>query len=161
MSDTPKRFTYNGDPAASPVAAVRFLLGDTNSCRVLLDDREIEYALERQGSDLQAAILLGTALATRFASMADVKIGPISKSYSRVAEMLCKQVEELKDQACLSIEPAFLATTYEGRQRLYEDCDTIYPCFYKGMGDHGYGSRYSRFHEGLHRELLGAGFNGW
>ena len=149
----PKRFTYSGDPSSSSRDAVRFLLGDTDSKRRLLDDREIDYALTEQGGTTQATVFLAQALANRFSGLADIKVGPVSKSYSKVAEMYRKIVDDLKESACLEIEPAFPAISADAKHNLYEDYDSVRPEFYLGMSDH------SNFHD-LHHELHHAGYYG-
>jgi hypothetical protein len=40
-------FTYGGDPAASPLEEIRFLVGDTDSTRPLLSDEEIDYVIAK------------------------------------------------------------------------------------------------------------------
>jgi len=152
MTLEPKQFSYTGDPSVNPRDAVRFLLGDTDKDRRLLDDREIDYALANEGSVDGAAVLCGTSIANRFASRADISIGPISKSYSSVANAMRQQVNEIKERAGLSLAPAFPALTYSGKCDLNSDPDTIRGSFYRGMSDH-IGT--------MHRELSVIGFYGW
>lgn len=154
MTQEPKRFTYNGDPSVSDLAAVRFLLGDIDKNRRLLDDREIEYAVEKQGSVEGASILCATAIMSRFSSMADITIGPISKSYSRVAELMRVLIDELKRTACLNVTARFPATSYDGKRQISTDSDYIPGSFYVGMSDHPHT-------RDLQQELQSAGFHGY
>lgn len=40
-------FSYSGDPSASDLDEVRFLIQDTNAARVLLSDTEINYLIDK------------------------------------------------------------------------------------------------------------------
>ncbi len=151
MAQEPKRFTYSGNPADSDRDAVRFVLGDTDKERRLLDDREVEYAIAEKGSVSSAAVFLAQALANRFAGLADIKVGPISKSYSKVADMYRKIVDDLKESACLEVEAAFPAISIDKKCALYEDDDYMAPSFYRGMSDH------EHLHD-LHHHLHHAGY---
>ena len=43
-------FTYKGDPSESVLAAARFLIGDTDDSRPIMQDEEIQYLLTTYGS---------------------------------------------------------------------------------------------------------------
>lgn len=43
-------FTYNGLPDESDLAAARFLIGDTDASRPIMQDEEIQYLLDTYGS---------------------------------------------------------------------------------------------------------------
>ena len=53
------------DPAASPVNEVRFLVGDVTE-PYLLDDTQIQFAIDQQGGAYKAAAMCARALAARF-----------------------------------------------------------------------------------------------
>ena len=94
MSRGSKRFSYGGDPSTSDVDAVRFLVGDTNEDRPLLDDREVEWAISQYPDRHLAAASLAEHLYGFFASKGDFKVGPINKSYTKVADLFKQKAEQ-------------------------------------------------------------------
>jgi hypothetical protein len=79
-------FTYSGDPASSSRNAVRFLIQDTDSTDVLLQDAEIDWVISEAGSSVyQAAHDACYAIASQFARLADStskSVGDVSLSES-------------------------------------------------------------------------------
>jgi len=129
------RFTYGNDPSSTPVDAVRFLVGDTNPHRPLLDDREVEWAIAQQPDQNLAAALLAESLFGRFASMADIKVGPVSKSYSKVAELFKSKADQLRAEACKFAVVSFPATHVATKETLARDTTLTEPSFVVGLSD--------------------------
>lgn len=130
-----KRFTYGNDPATSAVDAVRFLVGDTNADRPLLDDREVEWAISQFPDQNLAAASLAEHLYGFFASKGDFKVGPINKSYSKVADLFKAKAEQLRAKACLSAGPSFPATKISTKQVLIDNPDLENSSFPVGLAD--------------------------
>lgn len=78
-------WTYTGNPTASPLDAVRLLIGDTVEAEPLLSDEEVLYFLTQAGSVEGAAIRACEALASRFAREADIRVGELSVSLAQRA----------------------------------------------------------------------------
>ena len=129
------RFSYGGDPAASTTDAVRFLVGDTNDKRPLLDDREVEFAIDQNPNLNLAAAVLCEHLFGRFAGIADVSVGPVSKSYSKVAELFQKKAQQLRSEACQTAVASFPATKVASKQALDLDEGLTRPSFLIGISD--------------------------
>lgn len=129
------RFSYGNDPSASDQDAVRFLVGDTNSKRPLLDDREVDWAISQFPNKNLAAASLCEHLFGRFSSMADIRVGPVSKNYSKVAELFQKKALQLRREACLTAMPSFPATRVASKRALEEDTSLTRPAFSVGMSD--------------------------
>lgn len=64
-------FTYSGDPTSSKLDECRFLLSDTDSENVIMQDEEINYIIKQSGNDdvllrynlfLQAATIFARAI---------------------------------------------------------------------------------------------------
>ena len=94
-------FTYGGDPSASNLAKVRFLLSDTNSADYELEDAEITYLLTEWGGDVYDAASAGAeVIAGKFAKAATSKsVGDLSLSFQNRAEdyrMLASRLKQLK-----------------------------------------------------------------
>jgi hypothetical protein len=69
--------SYSGAPADNDRDAVRLYIGDTNEADEDLGDAEIEWALEQEGSVLQAAISCATALVARHSNVDSYRIGNV------------------------------------------------------------------------------------
>jgi len=81
-------FTYGGDPSATPLAKVRFLLSATTASDYELEDAEIAYLLGEWGNDPYDAAAAGAeVLAGKFAKAATSKsVGDLSLSYENRAQ---------------------------------------------------------------------------
>ena len=86
-------FTYAGDPGASALASIRFLMGDTDTLDQLLSDEEINWVnLEVAGSAAStdavyaSAVRCLLAVASKFSRLADQSIGDYKVSLSQKAE---------------------------------------------------------------------------
>lgn len=78
--------TYSGDPSASPLDEVRFLLSDTDTTAPLLSNAEITYLLAQNGQNVLIAAIHGAeTLAGRFARLAGVtrRIGDLTVAQSQ------------------------------------------------------------------------------
>jgi hypothetical protein len=130
-----KRFTYGNNPAASDVDAVRFLVGDTNSDRPLLDDREVEWAITQYPDRNLAAASLAEHLFGVFASKGDFKVGPVNKSYSKVADLFKQKADQLRAEACKGAIPSFPATHFSTKRVLEQNADLTRPQILVGISD--------------------------
>lgn len=76
-------FTYSGDPSTSQLDEVRFLVGDTDSSAVMLQDAEVTWLLSTATSTTAAAAEAADACAAwcnRQADEVDKKVGDTSIS---------------------------------------------------------------------------------
>jgi len=154
MSGVSPRFSYAGDPSASPRDAVRFLVGDTNPLRPLLDDREVDYAISENPNQSLAAALLAEHLFGRFAAQADITVGPVSKSFSKVAELFKQKADQLKDDAYRGAIPSFPAIYVADKSALEQDSSLTKPSFRVGLSDNPFAVQ-------LNDSLDDAGFHGF
>ena len=84
-------FTYSGTPSASQRDAIRFLLNDTDSTDVLLQDEEISFLVSTWSNTYEAARGGAEVIASKFTRDADntsKTVGDISisKSFSNKAK---------------------------------------------------------------------------
>lgn len=142
MASTCVKFTYGGDPSNSDRDAVRFLVGDTIRARALLDDKEVDYAILRKVNLHMAASCLAEHLEARFSREADITVGSVSKSLSKIAEAFGKLAKRLKSDACSSARPSFPATTIAGKQALEQDGTTENPSFAIGQFDNPWATQF-------------------
>ncbi len=111
-------FTYAGDPSASALAAIRFLIGDTDTNDQLLQDAEIEWVNNQiTGSDSSTDSLYTTSyrcmitIASKFSRLADQSVGEMSVSMSQKAAGARAQAKELK---ALATREGDVPTPYAG-----------------------------------------------
>lgn len=84
-------YSYSGDPAASDKDAVRFEIGDTNEKTQLIQDEEIYYSLQKEGTVLKAAARCAESLAARFAREENVR----TSTFASLRSMLQQHYEDL------------------------------------------------------------------
>lgn len=93
-------FTYDGDPSASDLAAARFLIGDTDKARPIMQDEEIQYLIDTYGAgkitDTVRYHLFNRA-ATLFARDIKRSLGPQSEDPSDRLNFFVSQAEYYKN----------------------------------------------------------------
>ena len=90
--------TYSGDPSASDVDAVRFLVGDTDDSGFVLSDSEINFLLTTEGSIYAASAQAALTMAAAFGRKADKSVGDLSIRYSDRREHYLELSTQLGDQ---------------------------------------------------------------
>lgn len=95
-------FTYAGDPKASDLAEVRFLVSDTDPSRPLLSDAEVTYVIDKwtplYGSNSLNAAVCAEIIAGKFASEVSVSADGVSVSMSEAQQKYNLLAESLRDQ---------------------------------------------------------------
>ena len=86
---------------AERLDAVRFLIGDTNTNDQQVQDEEIAFALDQNGSNIYAtAAWVAKGIAAKFARLVDVELdGQLSESYSQLQKHYGDLASELDYQA--------------------------------------------------------------
>ena len=99
-------WTYAGDPAASALAAIRFLTGDTDTNDQLINDEEIAWTNNQvTGSDTATTALyevsyrVMVAIASKFSRLADQSVGDLKVDMFQKATNAREQAALLKQQA--------------------------------------------------------------
>lgn len=73
-------FSYSGDPSASALDAMRFLIGDTDENAPIMQDEEIQYIIDTYGADTNASkYQIFNRAATLFARDIKRSLGPQSE----------------------------------------------------------------------------------
>ena len=135
-------WTYSGDPAASDLDAVRFLLGDTVEASAIFQDEELEWVLTQASNVYIAASIAAESAASAFEGAAgDVKtktVGALSISYdSEKAEKYRKLSRQLRFQGALhsTIVPYSGGISKADKETQEDDTDWVRPNFSIGMHD--------------------------
>lgn len=86
------------------IGQVRLELGDDNTAQGVLpngdnlSDDQITLYLEREGSVMRAVAGICEMLATRWAAVADLQVGPRRESYSQIAKQYAARAAQLRDR---------------------------------------------------------------
>lgn len=115
--------------------AVRFILGDTDPHRPLLGDREVDFAISKNPNQNLAAAFLADHLFGLFVGKGDISVGPVSKSFSKVAELFRQKALQLREEAAKLAVPSFPATRVSTKDALALDESLTDPSFIIGISD--------------------------
>jgi hypothetical protein len=127
-------WTYSGNPAASAVDAVRYLVGDTDAADPLATDEEIGFALAQNTALFFQAGMVARAIAARFTRRADTSSDGLSISLSQKASQYLTLAEKLESQAAgAGVMPYFGGTSYADKRNTVANTDRIPSAFASGM----------------------------
>lgn len=91
-------FSYSGDPSASSLDAMRFLIGDTDKNAPVMQDEEIQYIIDTYGADTNTAkYQLFNRAATLFARDIKRSLGPQSEDPTSRLNFYKEQAEYYKN----------------------------------------------------------------
>lgn len=123
------------DPSESPVASVRFLVGDTAE-PPQLGDTEIQFALDQNSNVYGAAAICARALSARYARRVDTKFETIESRYSQLRdnyELLARQLEaQARKTGSLGIPVAGGISRAEV-EAARQDMNRVKPFFYDNI----------------------------
>lgn len=87
-------WSYSGDPNGSTKDAVRFLIQDTTTARQLVQDEEIEFAINQEMNHFMAAALICKTLVIRAGGVRRKRIADFDISYDpEMYRILANQLE--------------------------------------------------------------------
>lgn len=123
-------WTYTGDPSASTLEEIRFLLGDIVSTDPLITDEELLWLYGQHGSSTYAAAAAAArSLAAKFARDVDRTIGSLSISASKRADNFRALALEL-DSHNAGLAGWFAGGTSLGdKDSRASDTDSVVPMF--------------------------------
>jgi hypothetical protein len=91
-------FTYSGDPANSPLDAVRYHIGDIEEAKCLVQDEEIDYALAEESDVRLASANVAEAIAARATREVSWVRGRVEYRPGEMADRYYKLAAQLRDQ---------------------------------------------------------------
>ena len=99
--------SYSGNPATSPLDAVRFLVGDTDPCQFFLQDAEVNYLLAQYNNAVpNTAIPYCYRIIAKLTRLADESVGQVKIQYSQKAKAFRTMIQDLRNQlATFDITP--------------------------------------------------------
>jgi len=120
---------------------VRFYVGDTDPEDPLVQDEEIQFAIDEQPTLQFAAAVVLRALAAKFSRLVSSRVGDIATSNAAaVAKAYADRAKEF-DPFDISIGssslvlPSFGGLSISEKETLDEDTDAVQPSFRKGLND--------------------------
>jgi hypothetical protein len=124
-------WSYSGDPGASDLDEVRFLIGDTDTDDQQLSDEEINYLLTSTGSVQAAALGAARSLWAKYSRMVDQKTGDIDIKYSQRRDNYAALIKQL--QIGMLPVPYAGGISEDDKQVDEADSDVVQPAFTRGM----------------------------
>lgn len=113
-------WTYGGNPAASNLDRVRFLIGDTDVNDQLLSDEEINFLISTKGSPERAAYEACLQIMAKLAREVDYAIGPEKVSASQRFKHYQELSKELRNSWSRSnASPSWADPSFEGRNPVF------------------------------------------
>lgn len=130
-------WTYNlAALSSTPLFQVRFLIGDTDTTRQLVQDEEILYVLTTYTDPRAAAAVICEAIAAKLSQEADARAGDLSESSSQKAKAFADRAKELRSQLSTTALPVFGGIRFSQKEPLDEDSDLVPPSFRIGENEH-------------------------
>ena len=135
-------WSYSGDPSASSLDEVRFLVGDTDSTEQLVQNEEIAYAINAEITIGLAAVRVLRALAGKYARKADKAVGDLRISYSQLQKSFMDLADKLEENELSPVVGTVLKPSpYAGgisvsdKESVEDNTDRTEPSFKRGMND--------------------------
>lgn len=132
-------FTYEGDPTASDLDALRFTIGDTNSADPQLSDEELLYLLSLNNGVLEAAIDAVDGLIAKYARLVDKSVDGLKYSYSQRHTGYMNLRDKLVSRQNRKDNIGVVATgiSVSDKQVLTDDTDYVQNDHTRGQFDYG------------------------
>lgn len=128
-------WTYAGDPSASTLAALRFLIGDTITGDQQLSDEEINYVSTQFTDNNLAAAELCEAIAAKYARQVDTTNGDLrlgaQARFKHYTDLALKYRNKGSKLAIMWAGGRLLSE----KETASEDTSIVQPSFYRGMDD--------------------------
>lgn len=129
-------WTYSGDPSASSLDEVRFLIGDTDSTDPLISNEEIAYALAQEANALLAAARICRAISATYARKADKSVGDLHISFKQSYDNYLALASELESRGNMSSAMPYAGgISVSDKNSVDADTDRVRPSIRKGMHD--------------------------
>ena len=128
-------WSYSGDPDASNLDHVRFLIGDTDTNDQLFSNEEINAALtERNNNVYLAAADLCRNAASKFARKATKSVGDLSIQFKEIFENFLKLAKQYsRDGAIRSVRGYAGGISIDDKRTVSDNTDRVSPSFYRGL----------------------------
>ena len=134
MAITGATWTYSGNPAASSLDQVRFLIGDTDTSDQLISDEEILWSITNNGSAYAAAIQCCSAIIAS-GRLTDKRVGDLQIFKSQRVNQYQQLIAELKRRLATGAIPYAGGISKADKLGVVNDSDRVEPAFRIGLHD--------------------------
>jgi hypothetical protein len=124
-------FSYSGDPSASDLDAVRFLIQDTTTPGEFLQDEEITWLLTQEVNIYTSAAAGALLLAGRSHNVKTKKVGDLSITFG--SEMWTALAEWLRGRGYGYRIPTAGGISISDKRTIEQDDDAVAPDFFRGL----------------------------
>ena len=130
-------WTYGGDPSTSTTDAARFWCGDTiATASVTLQDGEVAYCVAIEPNDARlAGALCCDAIAAKYARMANITVGEVSRANGDRYKAFRDRAQELRNEAGKMSLPVFGGQSIADKAILNSNPDAVPQRFGVGQFD--------------------------
>jgi len=126
--------TYSGDPSASDLDHIRFVIGDTDVNDPLLQDGELNYCLSRESSFYGACALACESIGNRFSQEADVIMGTAMQlKLNARAQQWMSRAQDYRQRAVAAHAPESGGMSKAQKEQDFSNPDRTGPYFRKDM----------------------------
>jgi hypothetical protein len=125
---------YSGNPAASDLDMVRFMIGDTDNSDLLVSDAEINGLLAAN-TITSTAVQCCLSLSAKYARKADKQVGDLRISYSQLSKQFAALADRIgRSPAAVSPSSPWSGGTYrDEKDGNATDTDIVQPFFSRNM----------------------------
>jgi hypothetical protein len=128
-------FSYSGNPGASDLDALRFLIGDTDSADAQLTDEELSYLLTQHDDSVRHAGLSACRrLIAKYSRCVDQRTGDIDVKYSQRVSQLRSLMVDIREGLVPSVYAGGISKA--DIEAVQDDDDRQGPMFALGMLDY-------------------------
>jgi len=130
-------WTYTGNPGASTKDELRFIVGDTDSTRQLLQDAEVWFLLSQHNDSPKAAAISAVrAILSKLSRRVDQTTGKVSVKLSQAHKHYTDMLDEMQRQLGLSgVDAIAGGISISDKDGVEVDSDRVPPIFEKKMHD--------------------------
>jgi hypothetical protein len=130
-------WSYGGDLSVSELDAVRFEITDTNTNDQLLQNEEIQFALDQESSVLGAAARCCEVIARKLARVPDRKIGGTTISNASSVKVFMDLAKDLRKRSTMMNGVPYAGGIYKEDTEAYENNPALNkPYFDRKMHDY-------------------------
>lgn len=145
-------FTYSGDPSASDLDAVRFLIQDVTTPGEFLQDEEITWLLTQEVNIYTTAAAGAMLLAGRSHNVKTKKVGDLSITFG--AEMWKSLSEWLRGRGYGYRIPTAGGISISDKETIEEDEDAVFPDFFRDLHRHPRALKVTRAHHEHEHQVI-------
>lgn len=129
-------FTYTQDPTNNIVDHVRFLIGDTVREEHLIEDEEIQFALNEFGDNVNAACaLICQAIAAKYAKRQDVRVSNYSTSQQSIYDKYLALANKFNAKSVSVTDFVVPSISKMEKQKNIDNDDAVQPFFKRDLFD--------------------------